>query len=92
MTTLIPFAPVNTAVPPFSTPLTLDGTSYQGSVTWNVYGQRWYLSIIDQNGNTIWNGAMVGSALNYDVPLAPGIFSTSKILYRENTGNIEVTP
>lgn len=92
MTTLISFAPVNTASPPFSVPLTLDGISYMGNVTWNVYGQRWYLTIVDQNGNTIWCGPMIGSPLTYDIPLAPGVFSTSQILYREDTGNIEVSP
>lgn len=90
--TLIPFTPNNTNNPPFSTPLTLDGASYVGNVTWNIAGQRWYFAIADQGSNVIWNGAMIGSPLGYDIFLAPGVFSTSTILYREDTGNIEVTP
>lgn len=92
MTTLIPFSPNNTASPPFSAPLTLDGTSYTGNVTWNVYGQRWYISIVDQNGNAVWTGPLIGSPSGYDIPLAPGVFSASTLLYREDTGNIEVNP
>lgn len=92
MTTLIPFNPSNVSNPPFSTPLTLDGASYVGNVTWSFYGQRYYLSIADQSGMVIWNGAMVGSSLDFDVLLAPGVFSQSTILFREDTGNLEVTP
>lgn len=92
MTTLIPFTPNNSTSPPFSAPVTLDSASYMGSATWNISGQRWYLSITDQGGNNIWSGAMVGSPLGYDILLAPGVFSSSTILYREDTGNIEVTP
>lgn len=92
MTTLIQFNPNNLSSPPFSTSLTLDGTPYVGNVTWNIYGQRWYLSIVDQSGSVKWSGAMVGSPLGYDIYLAPGIFTSSTILFREDTGNIEVNP
>jgi hypothetical protein len=92
VTTLIPFAPSNATNPPFSTSLTLDSASYTGSASWNIAGQRWYFSITDQAGNNIWTGAMVGSPIGYDILLAPGVFSSSTILYREDTGNIEVTP
>jgi hypothetical protein len=92
MTTTIPFNPSNASNPPFSTPLTLDGASYVGNVTWNVYGQRWYMTIADTSGNVIWTGAMIGSPLGFDILLAPGVFRSSTILYRADTGNIEVNP
>ena len=92
MTTLIPFLPNNSATPPFATIFTLDGISFNGSVTWNIYGQRWYLSLTDQSGTSIWTGALVGSPIGFDIPLAPGIFTSSTLLYREDTGNFEVTP
>lgn len=92
MTTLIAFAPSNNSNPPFSTPLTLDGASFTGSAVWNIVGQRWYFSITDQSGANIWFGAMVGSPLDFDIFLAPGVFATSTILFREDTGNIEVNP
>jgi hypothetical protein len=92
MTTLIPFSPNNGSTPPFSTPLTLDSTAYVGNAMWNIAGQRWYLTILDSGNNQIWSGAMIGSPLGYDILLAPGVFSTSTILYREDTGNLEITP
>ncbi|MDE2104413.1 MAG: hypothetical protein KGL39_44655 [Patescibacteria group bacterium] len=90
--TLIPFQPSATSSPPFQTTVTLDSAPYAASVTWNLAGQRWYLSLTDVNGNLTWMGAMVGSPLTSDIPLAPGIFTTSTILFREDTGNIEVSP
>jgi hypothetical protein len=92
MTTFIALTLNNSLTPPFSTSLTLDGTSYLGAVTWNLAGQRWYLSIIDQSGSVTWCGALVGSPLDYDIYLAPGVFQHSTILFREDTGNIEVNP
>lgn len=92
MTTLVPFLPNNLATPPFRTIFSLDGSSVVGTVTWNIFGQRWYLSLTDQSGNNLWTGAMVGSPLTADIPLAPGVFQTSSILYRADTGNFEITP
>ena len=92
MTTLIPFQPNNSASPPFSVTVTLDSTSYQLVVTWNLAGQRWYASLQDQSGNTVWMGALIGSPLNSNIYLALGIFTTSTLLYRADTGNFEITP
>ncbi|GGA00508.1 phage baseplate plug family protein [Dyella caseinilytica] len=92
MTTLIAFQPNNTASPPFQTNFTLDGASYSGTAWWNIAGQRWYLSLTDQSGNNIWTGALIGSPIGFDIPLAPGIFSASTLIYRADTGNFEQTP
>ncbi|WP_186157958.1 phage baseplate plug family protein [Burkholderia gladioli] len=92
MTTLIAFNSSNVTSPPFQETVTLDGVSYSLSVAWNIAGQRWYVTLTDQNGNIVWSGAMVGSPIGFDIPLAPGIFSTSTLLYREDTGNFEVNP
>jgi len=90
--TLIPFTPADNATPPFQTLFQLDGATYQGVVTWNFYAQRWYLSLIDQSGQTAWHGPLIGSPLGYDMPLAPGVFQSSSLLYRADTGNFEVSP
>lgn len=90
MTTLIAFTPNNNSTPPFSASVTLDSTSYTLSVSWNITAQRWYASVTDQSGNNIWTGALIGSPLGYDILLAPGIFSASTLLFREDTGNFEV--
>jgi hypothetical protein len=92
VTTTIAFTPSNNATPPFSTTVTLDGASYLLGAVWNISAQRWYAYLTDQSGDNIWYGALVGSPLGPDILLAPGIFSTSTILYREDTGNFEITP
>lgn len=90
--TVIPFSPSATQSPPFQVTVTLDGKPYNLTAMWNFAAQRWYVSLTDASGAVAWYGAMVGSPLGYDIPLAPGIFSTSTILYRSDTENFEVTP
>jgi hypothetical protein len=90
--TIIPFNPNSAASPPFRTIFTLDGASVVGTVTWNVYAQRWYLSLTDQSGSNLWTGALVGSPEGFDILLAPDIFQTSTILFREPSSSFEVTP
>jgi len=92
MTTIIAFEPNNNAAPPFSAIFTLDGQGYNGAVTWNLAGQRWYLTISDQSGATIWSGAMVGSPLTSNIYLAPNIFTSSTLLFREDTNQFEQNP
>ena len=52
MPALFPFQPAPRSGPFQFTP-TLDGTQYNAVVTWNVYGQRWYVSIYDLSGNLV---------------------------------------
>lgn len=92
MTTYIAFNPVPDGTPPFTSNFTLDGANYLGSAIWNFAVQRWYFSLTDSSGNIVWMGPLIGSPLNYDIPLALGIFQNSTILYRTNTGNFEVNP
>jgi hypothetical protein len=90
--TTVPLQLNSATTPPFAYPFTLDGASYIGSVIWNLAAQRWYFLLTDQVGNQTWLGPLIGSPLNYDIPLAPGIFMTSTILFREDAGNFEVSP
>ncbi len=92
MTTYVPFNPSLTGIPPWTGQFTLDGTSYQGIVTWNIYSQRFYLSLAQQNQAPVWYGPLIGSPLDADILLAPGVFSASTILYRVDTGNFETVP
>lgn len=92
MTTLVAFTPSNASTPPFSTSITLDGASYNLQCFWNVYRGGWYYSLIDTSGNTITTAALVGSPPGTNIYLAPGIFTTSTLLYRDGTGNFEITP
>lgn len=39
----------------------LGGTTYVANITWNLFGQRWYLNLSDSNGNLIISTAVVSS-------------------------------
>ncbi len=92
MTTFVQFTPQPNVSPPFQYNFTLDGNSYTGVATWNFAAQRWYFTLTDQYGNVAWSGALIGSPLTANLYLAYGIFQTSTILYRADTGNFEVNP
>lgn len=92
MTTFVAFTPSNNSSPPFSTTVTLDNVSYSLNAVWNIAGQRWFASLVDQSSSNIWTGALIGSPLGYDILLAPGIFQASTLLYRADTGNFEISP
>ncbi|HDR9497039.1 TPA: hypothetical protein QDC06_000224 [Burkholderia cepacia] len=92
MTTYVALTLNNSISPPFSYVFTLDGLPYQGSVVWGMTAQRWYFNLQDSNSNVVWYGPLIGSPLTSDIPLAPGIFLQSTILFREDTGQFEVTP
>ena len=91
MTTYVEFAPTTTGVP-WVGQFTLDGQPYKAQAAWNLYGQRWYLSLTDGSGNVAWYGPLIGSPLDADILLAPGVFTTSTLLYRADAGNFEVNP
>lgn len=75
---------------PFQFQPTLDnGIVYSCFVTWNIYGQRWYLSIYTLTGQLVLSRAMVGSPIGYDISLTTGYFTTS-IVYRIDNQQIEV--
>ena len=50
-TTYYPFQP--SSVAPFSFQPTLDGDTYNATVTWSVFGQRWYLNIYALDGTLV---------------------------------------
>lgn len=90
--TTIPFTPSITDAPPFSVLVTLDGASYTLAAAWNIYGQRWYVTLTDQSGNLIINIPLIGSPPNANIYLTPGMFTVSTLLYRVATNQFEITP
>lgn len=92
MPTTIIFNPSNATVPPFSTQITMDGASYTLSAGWNVYRQDWYYTLTDLTGSVVVSGPLIGSPDNSDIYLAPGIFTTSTLLYRTSSNQFEVGP
>ena len=46
---------------PYSFAPTLDGGTYQATVKWNHFAQRWYIALTTDNGTPVFNQALVGS-------------------------------
>lgn len=89
MSTIIPFAPSRLAAFQFSP--TLDGETYTAIVTWNLFGQRYYINIYALDGTLIVCFPLIGSPLGYDISLVAGYFA-STLVYRKPTGVFEVSP
>jgi hypothetical protein len=90
MTTLTLFAPQNNQNFQFNP--TLDGVTYIAICTFNIYSQRYYISIYDSSRTLITYFPIVGSPDEADINLIFGYFITSTLIYRESTGNFEVSP
>jgi uncharacterized protein DUF6983 len=90
MTTYVAFQPQPNVV--FQFQATLDGNLYTISLTWNVYGQRYYVNVYDTQNNWIVTIALIGSPPNYNINILGGYFTTSTLVYRVSTGNFEITP
>lgn len=84
---IVPFVP--SATSPFQFQATLDGATYNVVVTWNVFGQRYYVNVYDQGGALVICMAMVGSPLDYDISLVPPTFS-NKLVWRPASNQFEV--
>ena len=95
MTAVITFAPG--ALVPFQFQATLTdsvlGTAtYNCTVLWNTFGQRWYLQVADQSGNLIVNKPLVASPPGYQISLVAGYFSGSTLVFYDNTQTFLVSP
>ncbi len=63
--TLFPFTPAIGQNMTFNP--VLNGVTYSAIVTWNVFGQRWYLNLYDSSGNLIIATAVVSSDDPYSI-------------------------
>jgi hypothetical protein len=59
VTTIFPFA--TTPQSPFQFQPTLDGTVYNVTVTWNLFGQRYYINVTTLGGELILCEPLIGS-------------------------------
>jgi len=89
MTTFISFNPSPSANFQFSP--VLDNINYNAICTFNVYGQRYYIQIYDLTGNLVLSRPLIASPDDYNINLVIGYFTTSTLVYRASSGNIEVT-
>lgn len=90
MTTYIPFNPQPGSA--FQFQATLDGNPYTVTCVSLVYGQRYYLNIVDDLNNPVVFIAQIGSPPDSDINIVGGYFSESTLVYRVNTGNFEINP
>ncbi len=88
--TIIPFTPDENSAPPFKAQITVAEGQLNISAWWNTAGQRWYLKVTEPRGEDKLFRPLIGSPKNYDINLISSI-STSKLVYREDNGTLEVT-
>lgn len=89
MTTYTPFAP-NPSVA-FSFNPVLDGVTYLATVTWNIFGARWYLNLFTLQGALVLSEALTASPQKSDIDLVEGYFDSS-LVFRDHTQQFEVSP
>ncbi len=61
MTALATYAFAPSTVAQYQFQPTLDGQGYNATVPWLLFGRRFYLNLLAQDGTQIWYGAAVGS-------------------------------
>lgn len=88
-TTLYQFAPSVTANYSFSP--TLDGAQYSVIISWQLFGRRWIVNVYDLSGNLVLAKPLRSSPDDYDINIIGGYFTSTTMVYRESTGNFEVT-
>jgi hypothetical protein len=88
--TIFPFAPSSSV--PFTFQPTLDGVTHTAVISWNVFGERWYLNLYTLQGSRVCTVAVVGSPNDADINLVGGYFTTSVLVYRADLQQFEVTP
>ncbi len=75
----------------FSFQATLDGLKYNVVITWNIYSQRYYLTIYDLNNNLVLTLPLIGSPNDFDISMTKGYFN-SKLIYRAQSNQFEISP
>lgn len=86
-TTFVDFVP--TVAGPFQFRAVLDGESYTVLVTWNLFGQRFYVNIYTVDAVLLLAIGMVGSPLDSDISLTAG-YTTTKLVWRPARRQFEV--
>lgn len=85
------FAFVPSSTSPFSFQPTFDGATYNVTVTWNIFGLRYYLNCSDMSGNPIFTLPLIGSPITDDISITAGYFD-STLVYNSDTQIFTVTP
>jgi hypothetical protein len=70
--------------------IVLDGSQYNCTVTYNVFGQRYYVNVYTVQGALVMASPLTGSPDGYDIDLMRGKF-TSTLVYRTSSNQFEVS-
>lgn len=87
-TNYVDFLPTPSA--PFQFQTVLDGAQYTVTVTYNVFGQRYYVNLYTVQGALVLSTPMVGSPDEFDLPLTQNKF-VSTILFRKSKNRFEIS-
>lgn len=90
MTQVIPFVPQPTEL--FQFLATMDGGSVTVIISWNLFGQRWYVNLFDTSGVLVAAFALVSSPDDRDINLVAGYYQTSTMVFRDSTNQFEISP
>jgi hypothetical protein len=92
MTVLVHYVQQPNQVFQFTTALTDvlgNQQSYTLTVTWNLYGQRYYLTCYTQQNVVVFCVPVMNSPDNYSINMAFGYFATP-IVFRQSSQNFEI--
>lgn len=90
MTTIV-FRPSGNV--PFQFQATLDNINYSVVITWNLFGERYFINIYTLNGTLVYSGPLIASPSDYPIQIPPfNYFTTSKIVFYEASQTFEITP
>lgn len=81
---------IESDVAPFQFQALLDGIQYNIIITWNIFGQRYYVNVYTVQGALIVARPMIGSPLGYDISILQGMFA-STLIYRTSLKQFEIS-
>lgn len=83
------FSPSPTA--PFQFQPTLDGATYNCVVTWNIFGNRYYVNCYNLSGTLVFCLPLISSPTDHPISITKGYFASTMVYY-SGTQTIEVLP
>lgn len=77
MTSYVPFVP--SSIAPFQFQATLDGVIYNLTVTWNLFGQRWYVNCYTSDNALVFAVPLIGSLNATNIESITNDFGTATL-------------
>lgn len=91
MTQYVSFTP--SAIQPFAFNATLDGEQHLVTVTWSLFGRRWYFNVFALDGTVVvTNYPLSGSPPSTNINLIAAWFKQSVMVYRPELAQIIIDP